>query len=139
VEESKVAELGNKLLEFQYINKAKGTFPFALRAWTIKHFAEEPDGTAIIADMMGGFVHVTERYDALVERMAEYDRFIEVAAYEFENGQPTEKTSRCSVRASNINWYGAHPERGSTIVDCFGRTLRIATTFDEIKRLLEGM
>jgi hypothetical protein len=39
VEESKVAELGNKLLEFEYVNKEGKAFPFAMRANTLRHFA----------------------------------------------------------------------------------------------------
>jgi hypothetical protein len=140
MEESKVAELGNKLLEFEYVNKEGEAFPFAMRASTIRHFAEHDDGTAIIADTMGGFIHVSMRYGALADQMAEYDRFVELRMGTLaEGGVTIERTQRCSVRAQNIVWYGAHVEGGTAIVDCFGRTIRVANAYDEMKRLLEGM
>jgi hypothetical protein len=141
VEESKVAELGNKLLEFEYVNKEGKAFPFAMRAYTLRHFAEHDDGTAIIADTMGGFMHVSMRYGALADLMAEYDRFVELRMATIAEGGTVslEKTQRCSIRAQNIVWYGAHVEGGTAIVDCFGRTIRVANAYDEMKRLLEGM
>lgn len=140
MEESKVAELGNKLIEFEYVNKEGKAYPFAMRAYTLRHFAEHDDGTAIIADTMGGFMHVSMRYAALSELMAEYDRFVELRmATVVEGGVSLEKTQRCSIRAQNITWYGMHVEGGTAIVDVYGRNLRAANAFDEVKRLLEGM
>jgi hypothetical protein len=141
MEDSKVAELSNKFLDLTFINKENKGSPFSLRAYTIRHFAESEDGSAIIADTMGGFIHVTMKYAELAELMAEYDRFIEVRMATFAEGGTVslEKTQRCSMRVQNIVWYGSHVEGGATIIDCYGRTIRVATTYEEVKRLIEGM
>jgi hypothetical protein len=134
-----IEELKNRLLEFEYVNKEGVSAAFAMRAYAVRHFAQHDDGTAIIADTLGGFTHVTMRYDDLAEQMAEYDRFIEVRMFKVENGQMTPGSQRRSIRAQNIAWYGNHLEGGATIIDRFGNPVRVASTFDEIKRLLEGM
>jgi hypothetical protein len=90
---------------------------------------------------MGGFMHVSMRYSALADLMAEYDRFVELRMATVAEGGTVslEKTQRCSIRAQNITWYGMHVEGGTAIVDAYGRNLRAANAFDEVKRLLEGM
>jgi hypothetical protein len=114
VEETKVAELGNKFLDLTFINKENKGSAFSLRAYAIRHFAEQEDGTAIVADTMGGFVHVTTKYSELADLMAEYDRFIEVRMATLAEGGivSLEKTQRCtSSRHSMIRSTSGDPIR----------------------------